>query len=211
MVNELITQTNSFRNQIDTTRLGNFIENHDVARFPTVTSDSGRIKTAIAYSMLSDGIPIIYQGQEQALNGARDPFNREAIWPTKYNTGHENYVLISKINQIRNQAVFVDRTGFLNYRAAAIKINDYALALRKGNAGSQIVGVFSNMGNTGTPYTVTLSGSDTGFRSNEKVVEIIGCSTLTADGAGNLAVQITAGPRVFFPQAKLVGSRICNQ
>ncbi|KXJ91779.1 alpha-amylase [Microdochium bolleyi] len=209
-VNELVTQTNSFRNQIDTTRLGTFIENHDVPRFPNVTSDSGRIKTAIAYSMLSDGIPIIYQGQEQALNGKDDPYNREAIWPTQYKTDHENYQLISKINQIRNQAAFVDRTGYLNYRAMAIKINDYALALRKGQPGSQIVGVFSNMGNTGTAYTVTLKGADTGFRSNEKVVEVIGCSTLTADSSGGLAVQITAGPRVFFPQAKLVGSGICK-
>lgn len=190
--------------------MGSFIENHDNIRFPPVATDTGRVKTAIAYAMLSDGIPFVYQGQEQGLSGRDDPNNREAIWPLKYNTQHENYQLISKVNQIRNHAIFVAGTDYLNYKATAIKINDYALALRKGQQGAQVVGVFSNMGNTGTAYTVTLNGSDTGFRSGEQVVEVMGCGKLTADGSGNVAVQITAGPRVLFPQAKLAGSGICS-
>ncbi|KAH7039737.1 alpha-amylase [Microdochium trichocladiopsis] len=209
-VNELISEANSFRNQMDTSKLGTFIENHDNPRYPTVTSDSGRIKTAIAYTILSDGIPIIYQGQEQGFSGKEDPGNREALWPSGYNTASDNYNLIAKVNQIRNQAVYADRTGYLNYRATAFKINDWALGLRKGQAGAQVVGVFSNMGNTGTAYTVTLQGADTGFTSGQKVVEVMGCGVITADGAGSVAVQVTAGPRVLYPHARLVGSGICG-
>lgn len=42
----------------DVTLLGNFMESHDVPRFPSVTQDMSLVKNAIAYNMLQDGIPI---------------------------------------------------------------------------------------------------------------------------------------------------------
>lgn len=42
----------------DTTLLGSFMENHDVARFASVTSDFSLAKNAIAFTILADGIPI---------------------------------------------------------------------------------------------------------------------------------------------------------
>ena len=42
----------------DTTLLGSFMENHDNARFPSVTSDLSLAKNAIAFTILQDGIPI---------------------------------------------------------------------------------------------------------------------------------------------------------
>lgn len=42
----------------DTNLLGSFMENHDVARFASVTSDFSLAKNAIAFTILADGIPI---------------------------------------------------------------------------------------------------------------------------------------------------------
>lgn len=66
----------------DPTLIGTFIENHDNPRFPFLTKDMSLVKNAIAFTILSDGIPIIYQGQEHHLDGGDDPFCREAIWLT---------------------------------------------------------------------------------------------------------------------------------
>jgi alpha-amylase len=45
------------------------------------------IKNAIGFTLLADGTPIIYQGQEQQFSGADVPRNREALWLSGYNTG----------------------------------------------------------------------------------------------------------------------------
>lgn len=62
-------------------------------------------KNAAAFTIMADGIPIIYAGQEQHFSGAKDPNNREALWPSGYNTDSKLYRLISKANKIRNRAI----------------------------------------------------------------------------------------------------------
>jgi alpha-amylase len=63
-------------------------------------------KNAAAFTIMADGIPIIYAGQEQHYNGGSDPHNREATWLAKYNTESELYKLIAKANAVRNQAIY---------------------------------------------------------------------------------------------------------
>jgi len=64
----------------DSTLLGTFFENHDNPRFAFGTGDWSLVKNALVFNMLSDGIPIVYQGQEQHFNGGDDPGCREALW-----------------------------------------------------------------------------------------------------------------------------------
>lgn len=40
----------------------------------------------------SQGIPVIYYGTEQELNGGNDPQNRESLWP-HYDTHSEMYLV----------------------------------------------------------------------------------------------------------------------
>ncbi|CAG2256694.1 AMY [Mytilus edulis] len=65
----------------DITVLGNFIDNHDVQRFFSISPNITMLMNNLAYVLLSQGIPIIYYGTEQAFNGRNDPENREALWP----------------------------------------------------------------------------------------------------------------------------------
>lgn len=66
-------------------------------------------KNAIAFLFLSDGIPIVYAGQEQHYSGGNDPFNRGAIWLSGYKTDSELYKFIAKTNKARNQAIQTDK------------------------------------------------------------------------------------------------------
>jgi alpha-amylase len=56
----------------------------------------------------SDGIPIIYAGQEQHYSGGSDPDNREATWLSGYSTTAELYEFIATTNKIRALAVSSD-------------------------------------------------------------------------------------------------------
>lgn len=104
----------------DSTLMGTFIDNHDNPRFASYTDDMALAKNVAAFTILADGIPIIYAGQEQHYAGGEDPANREATWLGKYNTESELYKLIAASNAIRNHAIFVDKE-YVNYKVSLIK------------------------------------------------------------------------------------------
>ena len=62
----------------------------------------------ISFVFLSDGIPIIYAGQEQHYDGGSDPDNREATWLSGYSTTAELYEYIAATNKIRTLAIAAD-------------------------------------------------------------------------------------------------------
>lgn len=185
------------------------MENHDNPRFPSLTTDISLAKNAIAFTMLADGIPIIYEGQEQHLNGGGVPNNREAIWLSGYSTSAVLYSHITALNQIRSQAIKQNR-AYVTSQADVTYSDGSTIVTRKGSTGSQIVGIFSNRGANGSSYTLTLPSSDTGFTNNEQVVEVLSCTAYTTDSSGNLAVAMASGlPRVFYTKSSLSGSGIC--
>ena len=192
----------------DSTALGTFTENHDVPRFPSNTNDISLCSNAVAFAMLADGIPIVYEGQEQHYSGGAVPANREAIWPSGYSTTGPIYRLIASVNQVRNQAIYVS-PDYLSYMAYPIYTDNSTIAMRKGFNGNQIVGVFSNLGALGSSYTLTLS--NTGYNAGQKVLEILSCTTVTVDNQSNIAVAMSQGlPKIFYPLQPAIGSGICN-
>ncbi len=64
----------------DVSVLGNFVDNHDNARFLNITYDYTLFKNALTYVLLAEGIPIVYYGSEQGFHGGADPENRETLW-----------------------------------------------------------------------------------------------------------------------------------
>lgn len=210
-ISNLVNGINTMKSTCsDTTLLGSFLENHDNARFPSITSDVSLTKNAIAFTLLMDGIPIVYYGQEQHLNGGDVPYDREALWLSGYDTTSTFYTFIASVNQIRNQAIYVD-SSYVTYKAYPVYSDSSVIAMRKGSAGSQIVGVFNNQGASGGSYTLTLSSSATGFTASQSVVEILTCTAYTTDSSGNLNVAMAGGlPRVFYPAAKISGSDVCS-
>ena len=193
----------------DTTLLGSFSENHDVPRFASYTPDYSLAKNIIAYTILSDGIPIIYAGQEQHYSGGNDPYNREATWLSGYNTSATLHTHVASLNQIRNQAIYKDST-YLTYQNWVIYSDSSTIAMRKGYDGKQIITVLSNLGASGSSYTLSLS--NTGWSSGTSVIEILSCTVVTVDSSGNLPVPMASGlPRVYYPLAQLISSEICGK
>ncbi|OBT84877.1 hypothetical protein VE02_05923 [Pseudogymnoascus sp. 03VT05] len=194
----------------DTTLLGSFMENHDLARFPFKTTDVSLDMNAIAYTMLTDGIPIIYNGQEQGFGGGLPPLSREALWFSGYKTTGTLYTFIKQLNEARSRAITVDK-DWVKQRISVSQPDSQTLLMRKGNAGKQMVSLFTNRG-AGGEEVMTLLSADTGFTANLDVIEVLNCIDAKTDASGNLGVGIYNGePLVFFPAANLKGSGICTK
>ena len=194
----------------DTTVLGSFLENHDMPRFPSYTSDMSLTKNAIAFTMLGDGIPILYQGQEQLLAGASVPENREAIWLTGYPTGAGTlYKFVATLNAVRKLAIGEDEE-YATSNAVPVYSDSHTIVMRKGSNGTQIVSVLTNMGASGNA-SFNLVASKSGFAAGDAVTNVFDCRTYTTDSKGSLAITITSGlPLVLYPTANLYGSGICD-
>jgi alpha-amylase len=205
LVNEINTMKSTCK---DTTVLGSFSENHDLPRFPSYTSDMSQAKNMIAFTILADGVPIIYEGQEQHYSGNGDPYNREAVWLSGYSTSAPLYGFIAAVNQIRNVAISRD-ANYLTYQNWVIYSDTTTIAMRKGFDGKQIITVLSNKGAYGASYTQAIGNH--GWTSGTQVLEVVTCQTLTVDGNGNLQVPMAQGlPRIYYPTANLAGSGVCG-
>eukprot|EP00434_Breviolum_minutum_P017063 symbB.v1.2.015054.t1/scaffold1112.1/size147309/12 len=90
--------------------MGNFADNHDeysrLAYF--CRYDSLRIRQALVWVFLTRGIPILYYGTEQGLDGHQGPHNnkgqdnlRESLWQTGYRTDRWQYRFVRKLNMLR--------------------------------------------------------------------------------------------------------------
>ena len=174
----------------DTTLLGTFIENHDNPRFPSLTSDLSLDKNVIAFVLMADGIPIIYEGQEQRFFGSSVPNNREAIWLADYSAKSTLYAFIGRVNQIRNQENYKS-PSYLTDPMESIYVDQNNIALRKG----KIVSVYTNLGVNSTDYELSIG--NTGYAANQSLVEILSCGNVTVGANGKLGVGMSGGlPRV---------------
>lgn len=208
-ISDLYNMINSVSSSCsDPTLLGNFIENHDNPRFAHYTGDYSQAKNVISFLFLSDGIPIIYAGQEQHYSGGEDPANREATWLSGYSTSSELYTFIARTNAIRRLAVAKD-SGYITARNTPFYQDSNTLAMRKGSSNNPVITVLSNRGSSGNTYTLTLS--NTGYSSGTSLTELYTCSTITAGSGGSLSVPMASGqPRSLVPTSWLSGSGLCG-
>ncbi|KAJ5669398.1 hypothetical protein N7462_010468 [Penicillium macrosclerotiorum] len=211
----------------DSTLLGTFVENHDNPRFASYaslsrfmknsidlitqsryTDDMSLAKNVATFTIMADGIPIIYAGQEQHYSGSSDPANREAVWLSGYSTDSDLYKLIAKANSIRSHAIS-QSSDYITYNNYPIYQDDTTLAMRKGYDGIQTITVLSNLGASGSEYTLSLG--NTGYGAGMTLTEIITCASITVDSNGNVPVPMASGePRIVYPSSEMTGSSICS-
>ncbi|GFN12725.1 alpha-amylase [Aspergillus tubingensis] len=210
----------------DVLALGTFTANQDVPRFGSYTSDISLARNILTSSMLADGIPILYYGEEQHLTGSYNPVNREALWLTNYSMHSTSLpTLVQSLNRLRSYASGDGKqytqksqsgSDYLSYLSAPIYNSTHILATRKGFAGNQVVSVVSNLGAkpaSKATTKITLGSDETGFQSKQNVTEILSCKTYVTDSSGNLAVDLSSdgGPRVYYPTDSLKDSTdICG-
>ncbi|KAL4994851.1 glycoside hydrolase superfamily [Aspergillus recurvatus] len=192
----------------DPTLLGNFIENHDNPRFPNYTPDVSRAKNVLAFLFFTDGIPIVYAGQEQHYSGSNDPYNREPVWWSSYSTSSELYTFIATTNKIRKLAISKD-SSYLTSRNAPFYSDSNYIAMRKGSGVSQVLTLLNNIGTSIGSYTFDLY--DHGYSSGSNLVELYTCSSVQVGSNGAITIPMTSGlPRVLVPAAWVPGSGLCG-
>ncbi|KAK0851648.1 hypothetical protein LTR03_003905 [Friedmanniomyces endolithicus] len=193
----------------DTTVLGSFSENHDVPRFANYTDDMALAKNIITYTFLADGIPIIYQGQEQHMNGGISPYmNRAPLWKTGYDTTAPLYQHIATLNTFR-QHVIKQSANYTTFVNEVIYQDLHSLGMRKGPTGEQVITVLNNNGVTAAYFLLEMTGH--GFKPGTHLTEIQTCASITINETGFLNVPMFAGtPKILYPTDLLHNSTLCN-
>ncbi|KAI5124072.1 hypothetical protein M0805_003899 [Coniferiporia weirii] len=186
----------------DPTLLGNFIENQDNPRWGNLSVDPQSLYNAMVFNFMSDGIPIVYYGQEQGFHGASDPYNREPLWPSNY-AKSAGYNLTTTLNQFRN--FLVNSSDWATQQMQVLTSNDVALAINKGN----VISVVTNIGSP--PMNVSIPVY-TGFDSSTILVEVLSCEQYSVGSGGAIQIEYSTGgrPSIFMQQEGLSGSGLCG-
>jgi alpha-amylase len=190
----------------DPTLLLTFASNHDVTRLAALSPSLALRKNALAYTLLSDGIPTVYQGDEQGFSGTSDPDNREAMWLSNFDQSAPLCQMIRKLNKLRTWAGRKE-SKYWTSMSSIFWSDNHTIAMRKGSGRSQIVVVLTNIGGNSTTRI-----PNTGFGAGTKLMDVVACEMNVVGFSGLLSVDITEGnPKVFFPLDRLFWSGICDR
>lgn len=201
---DLANMIDTIKSCPDASQLGTFSENHDITRFASLNGDMALAKNVLTFTMLTDGIPVVYQGQEQHYNaqggsgseGSPYPWNREAVWLSGYNTDAELYVLTKQLNAARHVAITNDG-NYVTTQNEHIYAELHTMAMKKGD----LLTIVTNDGSSGAAWTLSVPLA---FTADTPVTEVLTCETLTTASDGTLAVPMSGGlPRVYYPTALL--------
>ncbi|WVF71631.1 hypothetical protein IAT40_006439 [Kwoniella sp. CBS 6097] len=193
--------------------LGNFIENHDLPRWRNVTADAQLSFNAMVAQFMFEGLPVVYYGQEQDFsNGAGDPYNRAALWPSNYaNTTTYNH--IKRLNEIRH-AVISNGTqfngkNFLDSQTSIVASTASDVAFRKG----PLLSVLTNRGSPSQPQAFGVPTS--GWPAQSAVIDLLSCKQYTVGSGGAISVSYAASgyggmPYIFASQSDASALKICG-
>lgn len=182
----------------DTQLLGCFMENHDNPRFTNSTSsDLTIVKSAMAYVMLSDGIPIIYYGQEQSFSGGQDPANREYLWMSDYAIT-PLYSYLAVLNRARSLAW---SAGFGTNLSSVVYLDTNVMVTQKG----PLLMVLSNQGSLAANKTVSFP---TQFAAGTVLVDVLTCHAVSI-GKSSTSITVASGtPQIYLTLG--LASQMCT-
>jgi alpha-amylase len=147
------------------------------------------------------------------MPGNYSPFNRAPLWSgspsgVPYDTNAPLYNLTATLNKLRNHAIQLD-SRYVSNHSTELYLDDSTMATRKGPDGVQIVAVFSNQGEKGGKYELSVGPG--AFAVGMDVTEVVNCTTSKANEAGNVTALMEGGlPRAFFPTEQMNGSGLCG-
>ena len=190
----LITQNQG--NCSDVSLLGNFIENHDLPRYAGITSDQMQRLNAITFTFVIDGFPVAYYGQEQAFSGLTDPYNREALWTSKYDETNVYYNVHKALNAMRKQVISQD-SNFLSTNTKILGHDTEYIILKKGD----LMSCLFNDGSYGSNDTLTITNA--AYSGGTELIEVLSGKSFTAGSDGSVKITRQAGaPMVLYPKSK---------
>lgn len=189
---DLVDMMNTISNTFpDPTALGTFLDNHDNARWLNTKNDQTLLKNALAFVVLSRGIPILYYGTEQGYSGGADPANREDLWRSNFNTNTDLYQSIKKLTAARKNAGGLAGNDHVHLYVAS---NAYAWS----RAGGNLIVLTTNAGSSSNAQhcfnTQRANGKWTDAYSGSSTI-------ISSDGNGQACVTISNGNPIVLVQS----------
>jgi len=187
----------------DVTVLGNFLENQDLPRWHNLSIDPQSLYNAMVFNFMSDGIPVVYYGQEQSFSGGTDPMNREPLWLSGYGNT-TTYQLITTLNKLRSFMI-KSSPGWLTSPSEVISTSPIGISIMKGN-------VVSVMTTVGSPPRNASMGVYTPFPNSTPLTDILSCTQIVVGSNRTITIEYSLGgrPAVLVPSALLSGSGLCG-
>jgi len=164
--------------------LGNFIDNHDNARFLNSQASWTLYKNALTMTVMNIGIPIVYYGSEQGYNGGDDPANRESLWPN-YDRSSELYAFIQTLVGVRKSSHIADTSQVQRYAS------DKFYSFSRGN-------VLVCLTNSNDDETVEVVMTYLPFENGQTVCNVFDSSDCLVVSNDSLVVTMTHGlPKIY--------------
>ncbi len=159
--------------------MGVFVDNHDNIRLRHMVSQS-MVKSALAFSLVARGIPILYYGSEQGFSGENDPYNREPLW-TSMNPASPMYRFIASVNAFRrNRRLWAQ--DFL-----PLMFDDHIYAFKRGTS----VCVFAN-----NEYPMSRNVGKVPFPDNSRLCNYLERNDCVTVKGGAIHVELKLGEMV---------------
>ncbi|WP_411170255.1 alpha-amylase family glycosyl hydrolase [Clostridium sp. MB05] len=144
-----------------------FVDNHDMDRFSTSNNNTS-VDQALVLTLTSRGVPAIYYGTEQYMNGDGDPYNRGMM--SGFNTNTNAYQIIKALSPLRqsNSALgygdtkqkWINNDVYIYERKFGDDV--VVVALNKGSSSVNISGLVTSLpsGNYSDVLGKTVNGND---------------------------------------------------
>lgn len=118
--------------------------------------------------------------------------------------------MAKSLNKVRNTMISLTNTSSTNYvssQAQTLFTNINHFCQVKGPSGYQVVSCIVNQSSSGAKYELSIGG----FAAGDAVVEVLGCTTSTADSSGNVTMYMNHGePKAYILQSNLAATGLCN-
>ncbi len=98
----------------------------------------------MSFIFMTDGIPIVYYGEEQCTHGNSDPYHRKALWSSGYQSTSSVH-LIAKLNRPRHWVIKTDG-DYLTQRTSTLLTTATSIAIQKGSTISPITNIDLSVG-----------------------------------------------------------------
>lgn len=166
----------------DVSVLGSFIDNHDNPRFLNERNDQVAYQNALLYTLLSEGISIVYYGTETAFSGGNDPACREALWPTNFN-GNTTTLgkFLTTVNAYRKSA------QVWNYPQVQRYADNTFYAFTRGNT----FVAMTNVGTGGQTQTRTITYHP--YSNGQQLCNLFNCGDCVTVNNGAFQVNLEGG------------------
>ena len=171
--------------------LGVFIGNHDNARFLYQGQRTReQLDMASVFSIFWEGIPVIYYGDEQYLDGGPDPGCREALWDHGYKTDSLLYKYYKTGLYYRKKLSLWDKD------LEQLTVTKDFYAFRRGN---DVLTVISLAEGT---YDVTIDNANMGKIKEGKYCNIFRKEDCF-DSSDKIDIKIEKEPKVYIPEGSI--------